>query len=144
MDNLSDQPKPPRRVAIGTHVVLELLTTSGETERLEFDLVIDRYADFVNGFLGESTPLAKAIAGQTAGSLVPYTMGDVRAAHVIAVTPSRGANPTDAEARREANLRKAVRQSDLTNAILFASSFSGKWGDYDPTGLDKELEDDED
>jgi hypothetical protein len=26
---------------------------------------------------------------------------------------------------------------DQTNAINFASSFSGKWGDYDPAGVEK-------
>ncbi len=56
---------------------------------------------------------------------------------IVAVNPSQ-AMPDDAAARRQETLRKAVRQSEATNAILFASSFSGKWGDYDPTGLDED------
>jgi hypothetical protein len=125
--------------AVGTHVILELIIESGETEQLEFDLVADRSADFARGFLGESTPLAQAILGQPAGRPLLYQTADIRAVRILAITPSQAA-PEDADARRQETLRKAVRQSDTTNAILFASSFSGKWGDYDPTGLDEDPE----
>lgn len=124
---------------VGTHVVLELITEGGDTEQLEFDLVPDRSADFVHGFLGESTPLAQAILGQPIGRALLYQNADIRAVRILAIAPSQ-AIPEDAEARRQETLRKAVRQSDTTNAILFASSFSGKWGDYDPTGLDEDLD----
>jgi hypothetical protein len=120
---------------VGTHVTLELITEDGDIEQLEFDLVADRSADYACGFLGESTPLAQAILGQPVGRPLLYQNADIRAVRIVAVTPSQ-AVPADAEARRQETLRKAVRQSDATNAILFASSFSGKWGDYDPTGLD--------
>jgi hypothetical protein len=123
--------------AIGMHVTLELITEDGETEQLEFDLVADRSADFARGFLGESTPLAQAILGQPVGRSLLYQNADIRAVRILSVTPSQAA-PEDAEARRQETLRKAVHQSDTTNAILFASSFSGKWGDYDPTGLDED------
>jgi hypothetical protein len=127
----------PLLAAVGTHVTIELITEGGETEQLEFDLVPDRSADFARGFLGESTPLAQAILGQPVGRPLLYQNADIRAVRIMAVNPSR-AMPEDAEARRQETLRKAVRQSDATNAILFASSFSGKWGDYDPTGLDED------
>ncbi len=123
--------------AVGTHLVLELITEGGETEQLEFDLVTDRAADFARGFLGESTPLAQTILGQPIGRALLYRNADIRAVRILTITPSQ-AIPEDAEARRQETLRKAVRQSDTTNAILFASSFSGKWGDYDPTGLDED------
>jgi hypothetical protein len=122
---------------VGTHVTLELITEDGDIEQLEFDLVADRSADYACGFLGESTPLAQAILGQPVGRPLLYQNADIRAVRIVAVTPSQ-AVPADAEARRQETLRKAVRQSDATNAILFASSFSGKWGDYDPTGLDED------
>ena len=134
----SQSPQP--KAVTGTHVTLELITESGEVEQLEFDLVPDRSADFARGFLGESTPLAQAILGQPAGSTVLYQNADIRAVRILAVTPGK-AVPEDAEARRQETLRKAVRQSDATNAILFASSFSGKWGDYDPTGLGEDEDD---
>jgi len=133
----SSPPARPLLAAVGTHVVLELITEGGDTEQLEFDLVADRSADFARGFLGESTPLAQAILGQPIGRPLLYQNADIRAVRILAVAPSQ-AVPEDAEARRQETLRKAVRQSDTTNAILFASSFSGKWGDYDPTGLDED------
>ena len=129
----------PLQAVVGTHVTLELITEANETERLEFDLVADRSADFARGFLGESTPLAQAIYGQTAGRSVLYQNADIRAVRILAVEPSQFV-PEDADARRQETLRKAVRKSDSTNAIIFASSFSGKWGDYDPNGLDKDPE----
>ena len=133
----SAQPSHSLRAAVGTHVLLELITEDSQTEQHEFDLVADRSADFARGFLGESTPLAQAILGQPAGCTLLYQNADIRAVRILAVTPSQ-AVPEDAEARRQETLRKAVRQSESTNAIIFASSFSGKWGDYDPTGLDTE------
>lgn len=33
-------------------------------------------------------------------------------------------------------MRKAVAEVERRDAILFASSFSGKWGDYDPSGME--------
>jgi hypothetical protein len=138
----TDDSSPEMKVAVGTHVSLELITADGETERLEFDLVVNRSADFARGFLGESTPLAQAILGQSAGRTVLYQNADIRAVRILAVSPPQ-ATPEDAEARRQQTLRKAIRQSDATNAILFASSFSGKWGDYDPTGLEEKDDDEE-
>ena len=73
-------------VAVGTHVEVELIDEAGVNERLEFDLVPDKQADFANGFLGESTPLAQAILGQTAGSVVAYRVGDVAKVSVLTVT----------------------------------------------------------
>ena len=136
MDTRPPSTSQPLRAALGTHVTLELITEDGTVEQLEFDLVADRSADFVRGFLGESTPLAQAILAQPSGRTVLYHNADIRAARILSVTPSQ-AVPEDAEARRQESLRKAVRQSESTNAILFASSFSGKWGDYDPKGIEK-------
>ena len=65
-------------------------------------------------------------------------MGDIRRVRIAAVTPTDEGPDRGVALRREATLRKAVDQSDLTNAILFASSFNGKWGDYDPAGLMEE------
>ncbi len=139
--NPEDESSPTRPLlaAVGTHVTLELITEAGDSEQLEFDLVPDRSADFARGFLGESTPLARAILGQPVGRPLLYQNADIRAVRILAIAPGQ-AVLEDAEARRQETLRKAVRQSESTNAILFASSFSGKWGDYDPTGLDEDPE----
>ena len=145
-NDLPSQPdkKPaekPRPAISGAHVDLELIDISGGREPLSFDIVPDKLADFKNGFLGEKTPLAQAINGHTAGERVPYQVDEIVEIHILDVQRSQVKPDQGIEARREAALRKAVKQSDLTNAVLFASSFNGKWGDYDPSGLAEEAED---
>lgn len=126
--------QPPPLADLGTHVEIELILEDG-LERLAFDLVDDASADFASGFLGLGTPLAQAIYRQPARSLVPYHLGDARAVRILSVTPSSAAPPEDRVQRRQETIQKAIDQSDRTNAMIFASSFSGKWGDYDPTGF---------
>lgn len=130
-------PQPELKAAIGTHVTIDLVLQA-ETERLEFDIVNDKDADFASGFLGVSTPLAQAILGRAAHSVVPYRVNDAREVRILQVTISLVKPPEDAKDRHEAVIRRAVEQSDRTNAMIFASSFSGKWGDYDPTGFTEE------
>lgn len=130
----------PRPALAGAHVDLELIDASGGREALSVDIVPDKLADFKNGFLGEKTPLAQAISGRFAGEHVTYRVDEIVEIHILDVQRSQASPDKGIEARRQAALRKAVRQSDLTNAVLFASSFNGKWGDYDPTGLTEEMD----
>ena len=130
-------------VAEGMHVVLDLVLEEG-VDHLEVDIVEDDQADFSHGFLGINTPLAQAILGLTAHQSVPYRVGDGREIRVIHVSPSEAAPPEDVKARRQEVIRKAIERSDRTNAMIFASSFSGKWGDYDPTGFSEDEEKPED
>ncbi len=132
---MSNQPKPPARAGLGRHVVVELVM-GGESERLEFDIVPDEQADFEAGFLGRGTPLARAVEGLSAGQAAPYRAGEGGLVRVLSVEPARSEPPQDVARRRAETLRKAVDQSDRTNAMMFASSFSGKWGDYDPSALE--------
>ena len=131
----------PRPAISGAHVDLELIDASGGGEPLSFDIVPDKLADFKNGFLGEKTPLAQAINGHFAGERVPYRMDEIVEIHLLDVQRSQVKPDQGIEARRQAAMQKAVNQSDLTSTILFASSYNGKWGDYDPSGLDDEAED---
>ena len=124
----------------GAHVDLELIDASGGREALSFDIVPDKLADFKNGFLGEKTPLAQAISGHFAGDHVPYRVDEIVEIHILDVQRSQAKPDEGIQARRQAALQKAVKKSDLTNAVLFASSFNGKWGDYDPSGLTEEIE----
>jgi len=119
----------------GTHVVVEMLNAHGEREQLEFDLVPDQAADFSRGYLGEGTPLARAILNKPAGATVPYRQADVLQVRILSVAPSGSLPVDDLTQQREQAARKALEQVQRTNAILFASSFSGKWGDYDPDGI---------
>jgi hypothetical protein len=121
-------------VQVGYEVLVELVTEEG-TEQMQFDIVLDEFADFSLGFLGAHTPLARAILGQPVGAEVPYRQGDALSVRILAAAPSSRAPQTDVAERRQEVLRKAVEQSDMTSAMIFASSFTGKWGDYDPQGI---------
>ena len=123
-------------VATGTHVAVELLDASGGSERLEFDIVPDAAADLARGFLGEGTPLARAIQGKVAGSDLPYKQADIVRVRIVSVAPASSAPDAEAAQQQDAVVRKAVEEAERMAAILFASSFSGKWGDYDPEGMD--------
>lgn len=136
---------PDLHVQVGMRVAVELVTEEGDQERMEVDIVPDDAADLSQGFLGAGTPLARALLGCRVGQIVPYRAGDIVRARVLSITASSRQAPEDAQAKRAENLRKAVETSDRTNAMLFASSFSGKWGDYDPASIPEagETKDDE-
>jgi hypothetical protein len=108
-----------------------------ETERLEFVIVPDELADFPAGFLGQGTPLAQAILGEPVGRTVPYFTGDALSVTILSASQTSRAPDQETAARRQERLRRALEQSDRTSAMIFASSFSGKWGDYDPQGIEK-------
>jgi len=126
----------PSVAEIGAHVIVELTDTSGQGERLEFDIVPDERADLANGFLGSGTPLARAICGHPAGHTIPYHQADIVSVRILSVVPAQAAPDTDPARQREAVLRRAREEAERTDAIVFASSFSGKWGDYDPGGME--------
>jgi hypothetical protein len=123
-------------VRSGSHVTIELVDETGASERLELNIVPDSQADYAHGFLGEGTPLARAIWDQPAGAIVPYKQADIVAVRILEVKPSGSARVADMAREREESMRKAVAEVERRDAILFASSFSGKWGDYDPSGME--------
>lgn len=127
---------PPVVVTSGMRVEVELVSRSGETERLAVTIVPDAQADFTAGFLGEGTPLAKTILGQTVGTLVPYPVADMRAVRIVSASESGQAPAEQAAAHREAVLREAAEKSEFTSVQIFASSADTKWGDYDADALD--------
>jgi hypothetical protein len=127
-------------VAPGTLVELRLIDQSGESEAISFCIVEDKLADYRNGFLGEGTPLARAILGQKAGARISYGVDDIAAIEVVSVKPTETEPDEGVVARRQETLRKALLRSDLTNAVNLATSFNSKWGDYDPARLVEELE----
>jgi hypothetical protein len=123
-------------VRVGTRVAVELIDDAGGAERLAFDIVSERAADFSAGFLGAGTPLAQAILGRTAGSVVPYSLADVVAVHILSVEPSARAPEPGAAEARDAALREAVDKSNLEDAVRLALTVDVKWGDYDPEGIE--------
>ncbi len=135
---------PSQRVAPGTHICLEL-TTEGETDTLEFDLVADADADYYAGFLGESTPLAQAILGRPSGATVRYTVaGETNGVKILSVTPSTRQPPPGRGQQREAFIQRAVKESEYKNRLAVATSMGNKWGDLDADGFAKGLIQDED
>ncbi len=128
-------PPPPPTVQPGSHVVVELISATGEIQQLEFDLVPEESADFSRGYLGITTPLAKTILNQPAGATLPYQQADILQVRIISVTDSAPLPLADLAQQREEAARKALQQVQRTDAMIFASSFSGKWGDYDPDGI---------
>lgn len=137
-DNLPFGVDGPYQAQTGTRVKLELVDESGTKEPMEVQIVPDDYADVIKGYLGQGTPLARAIEGHLAGESVAYNMGDIRQVHILEVSLAEEGPDARIAERREQVMRKALDQTDRTNAILFASSFNGKWGDYDPSSLPKE------
>jgi hypothetical protein len=135
MSDLSTWDESPP-VKVGTHVVLDLIDGHGGREQLALHVVADDAADFDAGLLGIGTPLGKAIAGRRAGSVVPYQRGDLQEVLIVAVRPADAPLPDDAAERRQAALDKAAQEIAKTNAQIFASTFEGKWGGYDPEGME--------
>ncbi len=131
-----------RTVGLGAHVEVELVDKKGTRERLAFDIVADREADFAAGRLSESAPLAMSLAGKRAGDSVPYKLGDLVEARVLSVGESRRAGSEDAAAEREEKLRRARSQAELGNVISFALTFDSKWGDYDPESIAENWDED--
>ncbi|MBN1399446.1 MAG: GreA/GreB family elongation factor [Anaerolineae bacterium] len=132
--------QPAATVQLGMFVALELIDASGQTEPLAAHIVAPASADLEAGLLGVDTPLAQAILGRSAGDQVPYRRGDIQAVRIVGVARSRADAAAAAERRQEV-LRKALEAAERTNAEMFASSFTGKWGDYDPDGVAKWEED---
>jgi Transcription elongation factor, GreA/GreB, C-term len=112
------------------------ITYEDGRERLKLVIVPDELADFKAGFLGEGTPLAQAILGERVGSQIPYHYGDARSVEVLSITETDRKPPSDAGDRRKEAIQQALEQAERTSAMMFASSFSGKWGDYDPNAIE--------
>ena len=121
----------------GFCVSIKLLYRTGESEHLEFDIVPDEQADYQTGFLGVSTPLAKAILGEKAGITVPYFTDELMAIEILSIRESTR-TPADTAIRRDTAVQDAKDQIEFTNAVLFAASVDTKWGSYDADGLDYE------
>ena len=126
----------PGVVALGTRVEVEMVSDFGDNERLAFDIVPDRAADFAAGFLGAGTLLAQAIMGRPEGSIVPYSAADITEVHILSVTRSeRAGDETAAEARLAAT-QEAVERAKTDEMVQLALTVNVKWGGYDPEPLE--------
>lgn len=130
-ENPVNKKSAPQAVALLTHVEIEMSDAWGEAEKLAFDIVPDAQADYYGGYLGEGTPLAKAIMGCRAGNVVVYKAGEEACkVRILSIGPATGKTGGEAEARRAA-VQQAHEQIARTNEMIFASTFEGKWGEYE-------------
>lgn len=118
-----------------SQITLRLALEDGSSEEMTVTLCSDQAADMTRGLLGAGTPMGSALFGHRSGDLIPYRAGDIVSITVLRVRQTNTDLDQNASAQREANLRKAAADSERTNAMLFASSFTGKWGDYDPSAI---------
>ena len=123
--------KPLEQVGIGVHVDLELISESGQREPMSLDIVPDKSANLEQGLLGAGTPLAKAILGKRVGSTLPYKMGDIHSVQIIRAHRIVLNNLENMADQRKTAIDKALEAVERTNAEIFASSFTSKWGGYD-------------
>jgi hypothetical protein len=125
------------KIRTGMQVEIELVDLDGKGEHQEFIIVPDKLADYTHHLLGVGTPLAKALIGRTVDEEVPYRFDDIVRVRILAVRPVVSENAYEAASQREAEYRQALADFEKRNAATFAASFSGKWGDYDPDGVEK-------
>jgi hypothetical protein len=125
----------PRQVRTGVQIDVELIDQRGDAEPLSFVIVGEKAADFDQGFLAASAPLAKAILGKAVGSEIAYRRSDVVAVRILSVGAESAAVLEDAAAHRQETVKKALQEAERTTVHMFATSFSSKWGDYDPDVL---------
>lgn len=129
---------PPGLVALGTHVEIELISETGDAERLALDIVPDTAADFAAGFLAASTPLAQAIMGRPAGAVMPYRQADIVEVRILSVRLSQRPADETAAGAREAATQEAVTRAKTDELVQLALTVNVKWGDYDPEPLTQE------
>jgi hypothetical protein len=125
------------KIRTGMQVEIELVDLEGNAEHQVFVIVPDKLADYAHHLLGEGTPLAKSLMGRTVEEEVPYRLDDIVKVRILAVRSVVSDVSFDAASRREAEYRQALADFEKRNAAAFAASFSGKWGDYDPDGVEK-------
>jgi hypothetical protein len=124
-----------------THVTVELVESSGVTEKWEFTLVSTEQADFKSGLLDENTPMGKVLEGHRAGDVVAYSQGDLKEIRILSVGSGEGNIRSDAADKRRADVQKAEAHSEITNQMIFSTASGSKWGEYD-VDVDKLLKDD--
>jgi uncharacterized NAD(P)/FAD-binding protein YdhS len=136
---MGDQQIP---IALNCCVLVELVESSGETERREFTLVTAKQADFQSGLLDENAPLARALMGHYVGEVIPYSMGDLKEIRILKVVRVVEKVSTDKAEKRRKAVQKAEAQSEITNQMIFSTASGSKWGDYD-VNMEKLLNDDQ-
>ena len=127
---------------MNSRVLVELVDSAGEADRREFRLVPTKQADFRSGLLDENTPLGRVLVGHRAGDTVSYEVGDLQEVRILGVENKTGALYSDAAEERRKAVQQALKQSEITNQMIFATASGSKWGDYD-VDVEKLMKNDE-
>jgi hypothetical protein len=122
--------EPLTLVEFGSQVEVELIDHQGNRESMVFVIVGEEAADMDQNLLSEQTPLAKAILGRAIGSVISYRVGDMTQVRIVRAGRVAQQSADSAE-RRQAILQKAISDAERTNAEMFSSSYTGKWGNYE-------------
>jgi hypothetical protein len=130
---------PTQKISLNSRVVVELVESSGQSERREFRLVASDQADLSNGLLDEASLLGRMLLGHHTGERLPYPAGGLVEVRILEVEQEQGELSSDAAERRRESVRKAAAQSEIINQMIFATASGSKWGDYD-VNVDKLLE----
>jgi hypothetical protein len=123
----------------GCVVTVELVETTGETDRRVFTVVPSDQADLKTGLLDEQAPLGRALLGHFAGQIVPYRVGGLREVRILQVEREAAPPSDEAASQRRADVRNAEALSEITNQMIFSTASGSKWGDYE-VDMDKLLE----
>lgn len=121
-------------VDVGMRVEIELIAEDGSVEPMAFAVVAENAAAIEEGLLAATAPLVRALRGKAAGSTVDYRMGDIRRVRVLSVEPAAPVSGEAAE-RARAAVDEARRKVERTNAEIFSTAFTSKWGGYDAASL---------
>jgi hypothetical protein len=125
------------KIKTGMQVEIEFLGLDGVIEHQVLLIVPNQSADYAHHLLGEGTPLAQVLMGRAAGEEVPYPFDDIVSVRIVRVEIVASDTSSNAAGQRETEYRKALADFEKRSAAAFAASFSGKWGDYDPDGIEK-------
>ena len=119
------QAAAPAVVALGARVRVELVDERGEAEALDLVLVPDADADLARGFLGQGTPLGRALLGQPVGGSLAYRQGDIVQARILSVVAD-DVPDTGTAARQQAIIRETVKRSETQNIARLALTVDTK------------------
>jgi Transcription elongation factor, GreA/GreB, C-term len=129
------------KIELGTRADIELIAKDRSREKLQLVIVADQAANFDQGFLGISTPLAQTIIGHGAGETLDYPRGDILQVNILSVQAAGEAVSAETAEQRDQRLRRARDKAELANMVSFALTFDSKWGDYDPEQIVENFED---
>ena len=123
-----------RYIEIGDEVEFELILRNGRKEKRIFTIVDNEFSDIEKGFLSNHSPIAILLVGEKVGSVIPYFKDETKGIEILSIRKPDHL-PTRIPHQHRISIRQILKQIELRDAILFASSVDTKWGSYDPDSI---------